>query len=101
MQPLDDLPVSLLGLTPSDVDVARVTNLRVEGALQGCVLGLVVDGGGGSVLQQHPDDALVAPASRDVQRGVALVVLDVQPTRVQVEVHHRLHTLERALGGRA
>lgn len=52
-----------------------------------------MDDSGGSVLQQHLDDALVAPTCRDVQRRVPFIVLDVEATCVQVVVHQCLDTL--------
>lgn len=68
-------------------------DLRVERALQRRVFVLVDDAGARAVLQQHPDDALVAPAGRHVQGCVAFIVLQVQMARLDVVVHQRLHTL--------
>lgn len=73
-----------------------MADLGVEGALEGCVFGFVGDCSAGAVLQQHLDDALVAPASRDVQWGVPLVVLRLHAAGVQVIVHKSLHALKQS-----
>lgn len=70
-------------------------DLWVESAVQRGLFGFVMDDGWCSVLQQHLHNALITPASGDVQRRVPLIVLNVQPARVQVEVNQRLHTLHK------
>ena len=75
------------------VNYRQLQNLRVECAVQRCLIGLVVYESGGAVLQQSFYDALVTPAWCNVQCCVALIILHVQPAHVQVIVDQRLHTL--------
>lgn len=76
---------------------SSVADLGVQGALQRRLLVLVEDVGARSVLQEHLDDALVAPARRHVQRRVAFVVHQVQTARLDIIVHQGLHTLTHSI----
>lgn len=76
---------------------SSVADLGVQGALQRRLLVLVEDVGARSVLQEHLDDALVAPARRHVQRRVAFVVHQVQTARLDIVVHQGLHTLTHSI----
>lgn len=69
-------------------------DLGVERTLQRRLLVPVEDMGARSILQQHLDDSLIAPAGRHVQGCVSFVVLQVQTARLYVVVHQGLHALK-------
>lgn len=89
----DRIHISDTFFRPRSSLLVCVADLGVERALQRRVFVLVEDGSARSVLQQHLDDSLVAPAGRHVQRRVAFVVLQVQTARLDVVVDQSLHTL--------
>lgn len=73
-------------------------NLRVQCTLEWCFLQSVLDCCWGSVLQQRLYDALVTPASCNVQGCVSFLVTNIQSAGLDIIVDQGLHTILLPVG---